>query len=156
MNGSTHITYRGFSWGQQPAIFADHWTTNDLKVTGHKSITKINFFLPEMVFCKKMVSLWNNDRFDNDKIFLQNIWHFSVITGISYVSICFHIFLKYTSKNFVVKYERYVICIVRCRVQYNMNVYRERYEHFEWKRMRVANSTNILNGKCVSRTLHRF
>ena len=31
-------------WGQQLAIFADHWTTIDLKVAGHKSITIFYFF----------------------------------------------------------------------------------------------------------------
>ena len=36
-----------------------------------------------------MVSLSNNDRFDNDKIFLYNIWHFSVIARINDVSIFF-------------------------------------------------------------------
>ena len=34
-----------------------------------------------------MVSLLDNDRFDNDKIFLRDIWHFSVITKVNYVSI---------------------------------------------------------------------
>ena len=45
-----------------------------------------------------MVSLSNNDRFDNDKIFFNNddIWHFSIITGINYVSIYFRIYLKDT------------------------------------------------------------
>ena len=64
-------------------IFASHWTTNDLKVTGHKSIT-IYSFLSEIIFRKKMVSLSNNDKFDNNKIFLHNIWHFSIIR-INYV-----------------------------------------------------------------------
>ena len=40
-----------------------------------------------------MVSLLNNDRFDNDKIFFDNdndnIWHFSIIKGINYVCIFF-------------------------------------------------------------------
>ena len=36
---------RGFSWGRRLAIFADHWTTNDLKVARHKSITMYFFFL---------------------------------------------------------------------------------------------------------------
>ena len=74
---------RGFSWGWQMTIFAGHWTTNDLKVTGHKSIT-IYSFLSEIIFRKKMVSLSNNDKFDNNKIFLHNIWHFSIIR-INYV-----------------------------------------------------------------------
>ena len=43
-----------------------------------------------------MVSLSNNDRFDNDKIFLRNIWHSSAITGINDVSIFFRIYLKDT------------------------------------------------------------
>ena len=43
-----------------------------------------------------MVSLSNNDRFDNDKTFLRNIWHLSVITEINYVSIFFRIYLKDT------------------------------------------------------------
>ena len=34
-----------------------------------------------------MVSLLDNDRFDNDKIFLRDIWHFSVIAKVNYVSI---------------------------------------------------------------------
>ena len=34
-----------------------------------------------------MVSLLDNDRFDNDKIFVRDIWHFSVITKVNYVSI---------------------------------------------------------------------
>ena len=92
---------KGFSWSQWPVIFADHWTTNDLKVAMHKSITIIYFFLSEIIFHENMVSLSNNDRFDNDKIFLCNIWHFSVIT-INYVSIFFRIYLKDTWKNFVV------------------------------------------------------
>ena len=43
-----------------------------------------------------MVSLSNNDRFDNNKIFLRNIWHFSVITRINFISIFFRIYLKDT------------------------------------------------------------
>ena len=34
-----------------------------------------------------MVSLSNNDTFNNDKIFLYNIWHFSEIARIDGVSI---------------------------------------------------------------------
>ena len=64
--------YRGFIWGRRPTIFADQWTRNDLKVAGYKSITIIYFFLSEIIFCEKMVSPSNNDRFDNDKI-LHNI-----------------------------------------------------------------------------------
>ena len=44
-----------------------------------------------------MVSFSNNDRFDNDNIFLRNIWHFvtfSIIAGINYVSILFVFILK--------------------------------------------------------------
>ena len=88
---------RGFIWGQRPAIFADHWTANDLKVTGHKSITII--FLSEIIFRGKVVSLSNNDRFDDAKIFLCNSWHFSIITGINYVSIFFAFILKIHEKN---------------------------------------------------------
>ena len=51
-------------------IFVDHRTTNDLKVARQKSIAIIYFFLSEIIFCEKMVSLPNNYRFDNDKIFL--------------------------------------------------------------------------------------
>ena len=89
----------GFSWGQQPPIFAHHWTTNDLKVTRHKSITTY-FFSLWNIFFGKIVSISNNDRFDNDKIFLCNIWHFSVITKITFLF--FPIYLKDTRKNFVV------------------------------------------------------
>ena len=39
------IEHRSFSWGRRLAIFANHWTTNDLNVAGHKSITIIYFFL---------------------------------------------------------------------------------------------------------------
>ena len=60
---------------------------------GHKSITIIYFFLSEIIFREKMVSLSNNDRFDNDKIFLRNTWHFSVITINKYF---FRIYLKDT------------------------------------------------------------
>ena len=77
---------RGFSLGQQLANFADQWTKNDLKVAGYKSIT-IFFFLSEIIFREKMVSLSNNDTFNNDKIFLYNIWHFSEIARIDGVSI---------------------------------------------------------------------
>ena len=84
---------RGFSWSQWPAIFTNHWTRNGLKVTGNKSITIIYFFLSEIIFCERMISLSNNDRFD-DKIFLRNIWHFSVITRINYISIFFLFILK--------------------------------------------------------------
>ena len=40
-----------------------------------------------------------------------------------------------------------MIVIARCRVQYNMNVCHKHYKHFEWKRLHVANNTNVLNGK---------
>ena len=50
---------RGFSWGWRPLIFANYWTTKDLKVAGHKSITIICFFLSEIIFREKMVSLSN-------------------------------------------------------------------------------------------------
>ena len=50
---------RGFSWGQPLTIFADHWTTNDLKVTRHnKSMTIIHFFLSEIIFCEKKLKLY--------------------------------------------------------------------------------------------------
>ena len=87
-------SHRGFSWGRQQAIFTDHWTTNDLEVAGHKSWTIIYFFLSEIIFREKMVSLSNNDRFDNNKIFLPNIWHFSIIRRSNYVSILFLFILK--------------------------------------------------------------
>ena len=45
------------------------------------------FFLFEIIFHEKMVWLSNNDRLENDKIFLHNIWHFSVMTRINSVSI---------------------------------------------------------------------
>ena len=41
-----------------------------MKVAGQKSITIFHFFLSEIVFREKMISLSNNYRFDNDKIFL--------------------------------------------------------------------------------------
>ena len=146
----------GFSWGRPPAIFADHWTTNDLKVTGHKSLIIIYFFLSEIIFREKMVSLSNNNRFDNDNTFLCNIWHFSVIRRINYVYF-FCIYLKNTWKNFVVNIWKYVIATARCRVQYNLNACHKHYKHFEWKRLRVVNNKNDLNGKeCASWTLPRF
>ena len=50
---------RSFSWGQPLTIFADHWTTNDLKVTRHnKSMTIIHFFLSEIIFCEKKLKLY--------------------------------------------------------------------------------------------------
>ena len=50
---------RGFSWGRPLTIFADHWTTNDLKVTRHnKSMTIIHFFLSEIIFCEKKLKLY--------------------------------------------------------------------------------------------------
>ena len=76
------------------ADFRQPLNHNDLKVAGHKSITIIHFLPSEIVVVEKMVSLSNNDRFDNDKIFLRNIWHFSVITRINYVSIFFIFILK--------------------------------------------------------------
>ena len=89
---------RGFSSGRRPAIFADHWTTNDLQVAGNKFITIIYFFLSETIFREKIISLSNKDTFDNDKISFNNdndnIWHFSIMTGINYVSICFCIYLR--------------------------------------------------------------
>ena len=92
------FTDRGFSWGWRPEIFADQSTTNDLKVAGHKSTT-IYFFISEIIFRKKIVSLSNNDRFDNYKIFLPNVWHFSVITRINYVSIFFVFIVKIHERN---------------------------------------------------------
>ena len=50
-----------------------------VSLLAEKSITIFYFFLSEIIFHEKMVSLSNNDRFDNDKIFLCNIWHFSII-----------------------------------------------------------------------------
>ena len=55
---------------------------------------KLYFSLSEIIFHEKMVSLSNNDRFDNGKIFLHNIWHFCIITGINYVSIFFEFILR--------------------------------------------------------------
>ena len=55
-----NTTLRGFSWGRWLVIFADHWTTNDLKVARQKSITIIYFFLSEIIFREKMISLSNN------------------------------------------------------------------------------------------------
>ena len=155
---------RGFSWGRRPAISADHWTTNDLKLAGHKFIT-IYFFLSEIIFREKMVSVSKNDRFDNDKNFFNNdndnIWHFSIITGINYVSICFRIYLKDTGKNFVVNI--WTICNAVCNIIYVSRTSRtfwmketarhEQYKNFKWKRMRVANITKVLNEReCLSRT----
>ena len=146
---------RGFQLRPATGDFPDHWNTNDLKVAGHKSITIVYFFLSEIIFREKMVSLSNNDRFDNDKIFLRNIWHLSVITRTNYVSIFFIFMLKIHERTSFEIYEQYVIVIARCRVRYNMNVCRKHYEHFEWKRLRVAK--NVLIGKeCESRTLPRF
>ena len=79
------INEQGFRWGRQLEIFADHWQTNDLKIAGHKLITIIYFFLSEIIFREKMVSVSSNNRFDNDKIFLPNIWDFSVITEIVFL-----------------------------------------------------------------------
>ena len=99
---------RGFIWGQRPAIFANHWTANDLKVAGHKSIT-ICFFLSEIIFREKMVSLSNNDRFDDAKIFHCKVWHFSIITGIYCVSIFFvfilNIFIVFTPAHILYWYK---------------------------------------------------
>ena len=104
----------GFNWGRQLAIFADHWTTNALKVAGYKSITIIYFFLSEIIFRERIAALSNNDRFDNYKIFLRNIWHFSVITRINCFYF-FHIYLKDTWKNFVVN--KWTIHNSYCEVQ---------------------------------------
>ena len=128
-------------------------------------MTIIYFFLSEIIFREKMVSLSNNDRFDNDKIFLCNIWHFSVIT-INYVSIFFRIYLKDTWKNFVVNI--WTIRNSYSEVQSAIYEYvsgtlqtfwtkeiprHEQYKRFKWKRMRVANITKILNEReCLSRT----
>ena len=60
---------------------------------------KLYFSLSEIIFHEKMVSLSNNDRFDNDKIFLRNIWHFSVITRINYVSIFLVFILKINERT---------------------------------------------------------
>ena len=40
-----------------------------------------------------MVSLSSNNRFDNDKIFLPNIWDFSVITEIVFLFFFFFFFI---------------------------------------------------------------
>ena len=80
------------------SVEVKHWTTNDLKVAGHKSITII-FFFSEMIFCEKMVSFSNSDRFDNDKIFLCNIWHISIIIGINYISILLVFILKINERT---------------------------------------------------------
>ena len=107
-----------------------------------------------------MVSLSNNDRFDNDKIFLRNIWHFSVITRINYVSIFFVFILKIHERI----YKQYAIFIAKCRMQYNISVSRalrtfsmkviarrRQYKRFKWKRTRVANITKVLNEReCLS------
>ena len=42
---SPDYVIKGFSWGWRLVIFADHWNTNDLKVTRHKFITIHFFFL---------------------------------------------------------------------------------------------------------------
>ena len=150
---------RGFTWAWRPAIFAKHWTTNDLKFAEHKSITIIYFFSFWNDFSWKIISLSNNDRFDIDKIFLRNIWHFSVITRINYVSIFFIFILKIHERTSLSIYEQCIVVIARCRLQYNMNVYLKHYKHFEWKRMLVKRIcvTNIIlvlnEGKCTSRTL---
>ena len=148
------------------AIFADRWTTNDLKVAGHKSITMIYFFLSEIIFCEKMVSLSSSDRFDNDKIFLRNMWHFSIITGIN----CFYfvrIYLKDIWRNFIVNIWtiRNSHCEVQSAILYECvsgaiqtfwmkEIARhEQYKHFKWKRMHVANITKVLKEReCLSRT----
>ena len=97
MWGALGFCLRGVSWCRQPGIFTNHWTTNDLKVAGDKSLTIIYFFLSEKCFCEKIVSLSNNDRFD--KIFLPNIWHFPRITRINYVSIFSIIILKINKRT---------------------------------------------------------
>ena len=95
------INEQGFRWGRQLEIFADHWQTNDLKIAGHKLITIIYFFLSEIIFREKMVSVSSNNRFDNDKIFLPNIWDFSVITEIVFLFFFFCIYHKDAWKKFV-------------------------------------------------------
>ena len=141
------------------ADFRQPLNHNDLKVAGHKSITIIHFLPSEIVVVEKMVSLSNNDRFDNDKIFLHNSWHFFVITRINYVSIFFIFILKIHERTSLSIYEQCIVVIARCRLQYNMNVYLKHYKHFEWKRMLVKRIciTNIIlvlnEGKCASRTL---
>ena len=96
------INEQGFRWGRQLEILADHWQTNDLKIAGHKLITIIYFFLSEIIFREKMVSVSSNNRFDNDKIFLPNIWDFSVITEIVFLFFFFFcIYHKDAWKNFV-------------------------------------------------------
>ena len=98
MWGALGFCLRGVSWGRQPGIFTNHWTTNELKAAGDKSLTIIYFFLSEKFFCEKMVSPSNDDRFDN-KIFLPNIWHFPGITRINYVSIFSIIILKINERT---------------------------------------------------------
>ena len=91
-----------------------------------------------------MVLLSNNDRFDNDKIFLRNIYHFSVITRVNYVSVVFIFILKIHERNLLQIYDQYVMVIARCRVQYD-------------KKMCVANIMNILNERdCASQTIGMF
>ena len=114
-------------------------------------------------------TLSNNDIFDNDKIFLCNIWHFSVITRINHISIFFCIFLKDTWKNFIVnistirnnyrevqsaiQYE----CVLQTLWTFWMKEFVCRERCFNWKRMHVANFTKVLNEReCTSQTLHRF
>ena len=46
-----------------------------------------------------MVSLSNYDGFDNDQIFLRNIWDFPVIAIIYYVSVFFKFILKIHKRN---------------------------------------------------------
>ena len=88
-----------------------------------------------------MVLLSNNDRFDNDKIFLCNIQHFFIITRINYVSIVFVFILKIHERNLLQIYEQYVMVIARCIVQYDI-------------KLCVANITDILNKRdCASQTI---
>ena len=87
------------------------------------------------------------------RFFLRNIWHFSVIAKMNHVSI-----FSYLSQRYMKELRcKYIVIARWCRVQCNMNACREHYKNFEWKRLRVANNTNVLNGKEYAlRTLPRF
>ena len=52
---------RDISWSWQPTIFTNHY-----------------FFLSEIIFHEKVVSLSSNDRFDSDKIFLLKYLTFGI------------------------------------------------------------------------------
>ena len=68
------IEHMSFSWGRRLAIFTNHWTTNDLNVARHKSITIICFFLSVITRINYISIFFHIYLKDSLKNFVVIIW----------------------------------------------------------------------------------